>query len=347
MWDKMQNAFEPLFGAVSKNLLQESHARRVVHGTYDLLCSLVPTLITAPAPWLVNIDYVANKDGSADVDLHQLTRDFTTHVSIRMLAGSDFLAKNPNFPTDLFTLDGAFPLFALGLPAWTPLAVIQNAVAARKRLLAQVESFSERIEAVATGTADSELQARLADVNGVFWDRAATYRKDDFPMPERGAIDLALFWAMNANTSPFVFWITAYLYADPKLLARVRAEVDPLISAPVAAQGQQDAPAIESLDAEGILTRCPLLKATYLETFRVAHGPSSVRYVEKDFSVADPALPKTAPPVRLRKGTFLTIPWTTQQCDSNIYPNPNEFRPERFLSEKDGEIKVGYGTLKP
>ncbi|MCJ1323991.1 hypothetical protein MMC10_000653 [Thelotrema lepadinum] len=348
---ELEPLFESLFGAVSKHLLQESHARSLIQNTYSLLCSLVPTFttISTSAPWLVNANPHPNRDGSISLDLYPAIRDFTTYVSTRMLAGSDFQSTYPSFPTDLFALDSAFTLLALGLPTWTALPLVRNAIAARKRLLSQLEAFAERIEAAATGTATSELQDRLKDVNDVFWDRSGIYHKAGLPLVDRASADLGLFWALNANTSPFVFWVVARLYADASLLARVREEIDPFVIVTKNADGTQNgAPfVVDSLDAEAILTRAPLLKATYLETFRLAHEPTSLRYVADDFSISDPSRPKDAPPLSFRKGTFLTVPHIVQQYDPAIYPDPNEFQPERFLSEENGKLKAGSGSLKP
>ena len=342
---RVQAIFEQLFAAVSKHMLQESHARNLVHRTYDLLRSLVPNLTAAPAQWLLNANLTSNADGSVDADLYELVRDFVTHVSIRMLAGTDFLNAYPAISTDLFALDGAFTLLALGVPTWMPLSIMRDAVAARKRMLTEISALAERLEAVAMTSADKQLQARMRDVNGVFWERSAVYREAGLSIKDRGSLDLALFWAMNANTSPFVFWVVAYIYADKSLLVRLRAELDPLIDVSAAEAGK---PAVVNrLDADGILSRCPVLKATYLESFRLAHEPTSLRCVQQDLSIPDPSLPKDAPPLLLRQGTFVTVPHTVQQFDDSLYPDPNEFRSDRFLSEKDGEVKVGYGSLKP
>ena len=337
--------FDDLFAAVSKNLMQETHARKLVQSTYDLLGSLVPSMTSTAQPWLVNANPSSVADGSLDVDLYEMVRDFTTHVSIRMLAGTDFLNEYPNAATDLFAVDGAFTLFALGTPTWTPLPVIRGAVAARNRFLAQTKAFSERIEAVAIGTADMELQKRMQDVNGVFRDRSATYRRVQMSMEDRAGMEFALFWAFNGNTSPFVFWIIAYLYADRRLLARVREEIDPLISLVPGKGGSSIL--MDRIDSEGILQRCPLLKGTYFESFRLAHEPTSIRCIQQDFSVVDPTLPSDAPPLTLHKGTWLTVQRTVSQMDSSVYPEPNEFKPERFLREKDGNVKADYGLLRP
>ena len=343
MRSNLEAISEALFTAVSSNLLQETKARGIIKRTNDLLCSLVPSLVDSPAPWNSNARLKSTGQGGAEVNLYELIRDFTTFVSIRMLAGADFQAFNPDFGTDLFTLDKAFMILALGLPSWMPLKMMREAVSARGRMLKQLASFSARLEAVATDSADPDLQKRMADVSGIFWQRSDVYRSLGLSMDDRASLELALFWAMNGNTSPFVFWVVAFVYVDQELLAKVREELDPLIKVSETEGGKK----IEDLDMEGIARRCPVFKAAYMETFRCAHEPTSLRYVQQDFNVTDPSHGNDAKPIYFQKGTFMTFPHTVQQFDRSIYPEPEEFRVDRFLKESEGVLKVDYGNLKP
>lgn len=342
---------DELFAAVSRNLLQEANTRTLLQNTYEYLRKSMPSLTDTTAPWTVNAQMELKSDGSAEVDMYELVRDFVTHASVYMLAGADFLKEYPDISTDLFALDNAFALLALGVPAWMPLPIVRKGVSARSRIIGQAAALSERIDAVATGTASEELQARLQDVNGVFWDRAAAYRSQNLSMTERGASELGLFWAMNANTSPFVFWVLAYLYSTPSLLEQVRAELDPLIGVThTKTESATTATArvvVTSLDADGLVYRSPLLKATSLETLRIATEPTSVRRAQQDLFIPDPTLPPGTAPLHLRKGTFVSVPRIVQHFAPTLYPEPYEFRPERFLSEKNGEVVADYGVLKP
>ena len=362
-----------LFAAVAKNLMQEPGVRSNTARTTATLARLVPALVPTQKsskqiegegeverrPWLRDAALtivtasteMGEHGGAVEVDLYTLVRDFTTHVSIGILAGADFLHTNPTFVRDLFALDNGFALLALGLPTWLPIRVLRKAVAAQMRILAALDGFQRRIDAVALGTADDATRRRVEDINGVFWDRNQVYRDRPLALEDRPGYELALFWAMNANTSPFVFWVLAHIYAHPDVLQSIRAEVDqhvqklPDEKSPEAGDEDGTNGQLLDFDITALLQRCPHLRAAYLESFRLASQPSSLRHLDQHVTlnlqnaVASATSATDNARLTIPSDTYLTVPFMVAQLDAGTYPDPLVFHPGRFLVQEDVKVE--------
>ena len=391
-----------LFAAVSNNLVSESGARHVMARTYDILARWVPSMIdprdaaantderrqAEERPWLRDASpsipaypLASGKTESRlcsdlNVDLYTLARDFTAQVSITVLAGRDFVKSYPGFTHNLFTMDSGFALMALGLPSWLPIRLMRDALAARTKMVDSLDSFQRRLDSVTSGVADDFTKARCEDVSNVFWERNKVYRARGLAFEDRANYELALLWAMNANTSSFVFWVLLYVYAHPTALENIRREVDQHVRSTHASRNSAEegyqhlaaAPEVLDFDASALLLRCPWLRAAYLEAFRMASQPTGSRRVLEPLTInlRNPAASATnvAPAERLTipKGTYLSVPYVVPQFDAQTYPEPYQFRPERFLqpvapaaeqADANGtggtkaEWKIRPSTLKP
>ncbi len=182
------------------------------------------------------------------------------------------------------------------------------------------------------------------------------------------SIILIILWALNANANGLVFWMIIRAAADPPLLSRIRAEIKPYVKE-LALPGREnrtnyasltiaDDPKL-SIDIEGLTNQCPLLKATYLECNRVHSRPVSFRKVINDLILVDPTPSISSPSPassasalsashRLLASSYLHIPHFLHHTDSSYFPDPDTFRPERFLTTtEEGETKVDPKTLRP
>ncbi|KAH0848633.1 hypothetical protein AYO21_02837 [Fonsecaea monophora] len=127
---------------------------------------------------------------------------------------------------------------------------------------------------------------------------------------------------MNAGTETTTAAMTNtvfLVYTHPRVLAKLREELDPLFS-------DQGLPSYEKV------SRCPYLRACTEESLRV-RPPSSMglpRVVpEGGRMVAGEFIPE---------GTTVSVPTYTLLRDGSIFDKPSEYIPERWLTE-DAELK--------
>lgn len=99
------------------------------------------------------------------------------------------------------------------------------------------------------------------------------------------------------------------------------------------------------MDHTSLARRCPRLKAALLETYRMVTEPYSIRFAQKAFSL-DTGNNTTH---HIQAGTYVSVPLAMSNIDPDVYPNPAEYNPKRFLDEDPvtGLLKVRYGKLKP
>ena len=339
----MHDRVKELNGAISRNLVQETAVKSLMKLAFAKLQELTPNLVTfsddSPQPW----EAVANsrsQPNGVEIDLFPLIRDFVGHISIPILIGSDLIKQYPTVMDDLWELDNAFPLLAMGIPSWVPISGVKKAAAARGRLIEGIGRLHENLDAVATGEADESLVHRMEDVSPIVRERNRIYREQNFGRLDKGSMDLALLWALSANTNTLTFWVLAYIYTIPGLVSRLRAEIDPT--------GQ--ARDLSSIPLDRILYESPLLKSTFFETLRIASEPASVRYITRDVSIPTPGSSK---PTTLRGGSHITVHGMISQMDESVFPSPTTFQPDRFLSTRksaddDSEQQSAkYGALRP
>lgn len=106
-------------------------------------------------------------------------------------------------------------------------------------------------------------------------------------------------WSTSANT---IAWLIERLAHNPRALARCHADVDAGASR--------------------------YLMATVQETMRMRPAvPYTVRYVTREFDLGG---------LTLRRGNLIAIDIERMHRRRDIYPDPDRFRPERFLDERPG-----------
>lgn len=282
--------------------------------------------------------HVIDPGFAVEADFQTLIRDLGACIAIPLLYGHDFLDRYEELLDDFWTFDNdLFLLCTLGLPTWLPFEKMRNGVAARTRLLAQIEALSRRIDQFQAGEA-IDFGADMSDISSVAIGRATVFKARGWTSEQRAAAELGILWGQNANTHPMTFWLLIFIYSTPELADVLREELNPYVS--VSENGTK----ITAMDQIGLARNCPRFKACLFETYRMANEPNSIRQVEKDMTVPDGNHNH-----HLKAGTFVSVPHAIHQWNPDVYPDPDKFVADRFLevNEETGKLAARYGKLKP
>ncbi|GAB7347974.1 hypothetical protein MBLNU459_g5477t1 [Dothideomycetes sp. NU459] len=353
----------PDIGACYKHLLSEPSLGNMVQKTVDVLKTNIANLVTfSSSPvdqtaWerTSNVDVVTTGDGEQVVEASflPLIRDFVAFNANPALTGTDFVNNNPNFFSDLWTMDRGFMSLATGLPRWVPFPPLTRAHIARRRILESCRAFEVALEKKWNGEDPGAEWQDLDNISELLAARMPVYRKHKLSVAARAACEFAVLWAMNANANPLIFWMLNHIYADEALLAALRDEVTPYMRPvqPKQELGVPECARLDGVDQDGLVANCALLKSCYIETLRVDTAPWSFKVVKQDVVLAD-SRDKTADRFVLRKGTYAHVAHDLHHNNPAYFDNPQEWRADRHVryEKTDGaatRASADLGTIRP
>jgi cytochrome P450 len=150
----------------------------------------------------------------------------------------------------------------------------------------------------------------------------ASHPKDAPPIPRQELIyDLSqLFMGGSTTTSQVILWTLMYLHKHPEWLAELREE-------------------LKTWDPDNFtsMSPWPKLKATLMEIERMCPPSGALtRYTAQDFTFKGYLVPKGTPVLHLQ---------TLCHFLPEIYDNPFEFRPQRFLENPSLPPKFAHGIF--
>jgi hypothetical protein len=347
-----------------KHMLSEPGLGNLVNGFVEQVKAHIADFVTfssSPADqtdWerSANVDLVQNTKGQAfvEADLSLLVRNFVAKTLNPALFGSDFVENFPDFWELLWMFDDGFVPLAAGMPGWVPWPKMQRAKSARRRLVARAREFEEAMDKYLDGEDPGMKWQDMSNISTYVKSRISLFRKHGLPMEARASFDVALAWVTNANANQLIAWMLFELCRDPVLLEIVREEIAPYVKV---VQPQNEfgsavwvAPELEKLDMDGLINKCPHLKAAYIETMRVYTGIWQIRWLGEDV-VLEPK-GQNVESYFLQKGHMAHMAHELHQSDPEYFPNPTEWHHDRFLKEstsKDGHKfqTVDMGTLRP
>ena len=305
---------------------------------------------------LAGADVVDDGKGGkvVEVDLMSLTKNFVAHVATPSFFGTDFVANFPDYFQHLWAFDEQFFLLMAGLPSWFPYPPLQRVHRARRKLLSYMEEFHDAMDKHVNGQDPGPRWQDLDNVGYLIRKRMDVYHEHKVQTRVRAAVEMSLTWATNANSNPLIFWSIFELCRDRVLLAQVREEIAPYVEV-VEPQNEFGlavwmAPEFKKLDMDGLLTKCPLLKAVYAETLRVYTNGYTLKYMQQDVTLGKPGDP--AGSYMLKEGTYAHVAAEMHQRDPVYYPDPEEWQAARHVKEVVDEkgnktLTADLGTMRP
>ncbi|PGH06355.1 hypothetical protein AJ80_08189 [Polytolypa hystricis UAMH7299] len=307
------------------------------------LLSFVPSVVDQ-TPWerMNRITVVQEGNSSyCEADFYCLIRNFVGRIITSNLMGSTFMEAAPGTLPDLWTFNGRFNAFLMGIPRWIPFPTLPSAYAARHRLLQAMEIFQKAMTMVENGQDPGFDWRDLDDVSELMKSRSRTWRDAGVSTKLTAPEDLALLWAINTKANTVIFWQLIRILANPELHAKILKEIAPFARAyrpsPEESGFHIQEPPRLSLNVDRLIDSCPLLKATYYETLRLHSSAFSYRKVTKDLTVKESAadaeiMSREPRSYYFRAGEFVAVPHTLHNTNSHYFVDPNEFKPEGFLT---------------
>ena len=303
---------------------------------------------------MANTHLVSRPDGEQVIEasLLALTRNFVATSTTSSLHGSDFVSNFPGYWQNLWNMDSAFFLLASGLPRWVPIPKLTRGHIALRNMLQTQRKLVIALDKQASGEDPGAEWAHLDNVAALTKARASIYKEHDVSIQARAAFEVSLSWAMNANANPAVFWMLNHIYSDKILLDALRKEVAPYIH--VAHPKQEFAipelPRLEHVDMEGLDTKCPLLKSSYIETLRHDVGSWSMKLMRQDYTLS--SRDKTAEKFFLQKGTYAHVAHALHHKDPAYWIEPEEWKADRHVIYKTNDNGEKHktaemGTVRP
>jgi Cytochrome P450 len=292
-----------------------------------------------------------SKPPTCEAKLFSLTRNFVGNIITSVFMGSALIDYYPDLLQDLWVIHDQFFNLYSGAPRWIPVPGVSAAYGARHRLQQVMTAFHTAF-AVSEDGLDPGIEFRdLGGLSEMMGQRMQSWRKLNYAPRASANGDLPLLWAMNANVTVMVFWSLFHILADQALLSAVRKEVSSFVTASQRSREETGFPFLEpprlTLDKDGLLTSCPLLKASYLEAIRMHTNALLYRELQTDLviteSVQDAAVSGVAYPrtYKFHKGDIILIPNGAHQIDPHYFPDPDNFDPHRFIKK---DVETGRGT---
>ncbi|KAH3976312.1 hypothetical protein HBH98_160140 [Parastagonospora nodorum] len=305
----------------------------------------------AMEPWEEAGNVRFNTDGTFEANLFSLVINYMGQIVIDMLWGKALLENFPTIQKDMWSFDRDIhtmlrPVIGKHLPSG------RRGIAARERLGVAMKEWYDAVAAKQAGRDPGAKWGALDDISQVMHDRVKVWVDTNASERLQKTNDISVLWGVNVNSNKNVFWMLMQINSRPEVLSDIREEIAPYVHiSPTGERGPTGFPKL-SIDVDGLMKHCPLLKASFYETMRMNMAGLGVREIIKDVvlkeSAEDAALfgKKRPQSYTIPAGSTLVIANGPMQMDQRIFANPEEFHPERFFEDgPDGTTRVTMKNL--
>lgn len=255
---------------------------------------ITPTLEAATAEWRQNPDRELVQDLSA----------LTLRSSLRYLYGEVSPTEYQQLQEYFSAIDGFLrnTHFVIPVPLWLPLKRNQQFQAALTGIRALTLDLCRRRRE--SGAAGTDLLSRMLTTTG----ERAGGMTDEQILHELQS----MFLAGHITTHLSLVSTFRFILSIPELQERIEHELDTVMTGPVPTGGD--------------LERLEFLEQVWRESLRLC-PPAGVmsRHVIQEHTIDGWTVPADS--------LVLVSPWVVHR-DPQLYPDPNEFRPERWVPEK-------------
>ncbi|XP_067304146.1 cytochrome P450 7A1 [Pseudorasbora parva] len=206
---------------------------------------------------------------------------------------------------EFLAFDRAFPLLAAGFP----IGLISWARRAR--------------EALAEELLHEELHSRKC-ISDLIQRRMDVFDRMHLDETGKARTHVCMLWASLANTLPAAFWSLYYTLRSAAAFTAARSEIDRVLSGQnLNSRDQKIHLSREQLDSMAVLD------SIIEEALRLSSASMMIRVASADFTLALDSGQTAA----VREGDYIALYPQLIHLDPDIYPNPTEFRYDRFLDE--------------
>ncbi|KAH8799696.1 cytochrome P450 [Xylogone sp. PMI_703] len=204
------------------------------------------------------------------------------------------------------------------LPNFLPWLIARKAYKGRSRLQAAFRTYYN--------------SGHDSDAGGLVAQRAVAARKFGIGNNDLADFEPSIAFVSVTNAVPTIFWMLAYVLADPKLVAELRDEVTPRVEI-TTENIDGKVVRVGSIKMTNISTECPLLMSAYNETMRIANGQVSARVVKEDTILTRSSSGPYPSSYLLKKGTAVQLPARIIHLASTTWGSDSHaFDAKRFLN---------------
>jgi Cytochrome P450 len=259
--------------------------------------------------------YLNELRGQETVDLYAWLRHLFTKANTTACFGQlNPFEKYPDLEQVFWDWEGNVKILLLGLPKFLAPGQYSVAVKSRQTL---VDAFLEYAD---KGGPDSpSTSAFVRELYNLGIKRSLSHENS-------GRAMIGSVLAILANTIPTSFWLLAYIFSEPTLLAAVRGEIEPIMCS--SNSGNEGRRKLLGFDLTQARDRCPLFVSCYEEVLRLSAGIVQMRHTVQE--------------TLLNNGRYLL----TKECSIHM-PTPfihndpaswganaADFKADRFLKSK-------------
>ncbi|KAI0552663.1 cytochrome P450 oxidoreductase [Xylaria curta] len=219
--------------------------------------------------------------------------------------------KDPQVEQSWHNFVAGLPILVSGFIPWV---LARKSLQAREHLALRFLSYFQNGWHVSLGSGAVMARLRYNTATGM-------------PLADTARGEVGACMALLNNTIPGAFWIIYHIYSDVTVLQDIRHELITNVVRP--GNGDEDN-GTRMIDAESVLSACPILQSTMQEVFRFRGiGTGMVRSVLED-QMLDGRF-------YLKKGSLIFAPNSVQHFAPSFWGDDcEEFDHRRFLSQAAG-----------